>query len=83
MMSQDDIAHNTHSQADTLHRGIGRIRAIETIEDVNELAFVHAYPLVFYVKFVLILAQGQRHTDTPPLRRIFNGIAEQMIDNLL
>ena len=37
MVSQDNIAYNTHSQADTLHGGIGRIRAIETIEDVNEL----------------------------------------------
>jgi hypothetical protein len=77
-VSQDDIAHNTHTQADTLYRGIGRIRAIETIEDVNELAFVHAYPLVFYVEFILIAIQLQLHTDTPPLRGIFNGIADQM-----
>ena len=83
MVCQDDVTDDTHSQANALHRRVRGIRAVKTIKDVFKLVLLHAYPLVFNAELVFVVMSGQDNPYTTPIWRIFNGIAEQMIDNLL
>ncbi len=73
VVSQHDVPHDAHAQANALHSSIRGIGTIETIVDMCKLLFVHADPLVGNAELVPVVKHTQADLYGTAVRRILDG----------